>query len=285
MISIDFVAGTHGNFLEYVCNVYISNLEVDYLPFNSLGASHLKTKKYLDSRVFVANHYSELKIPLYKKIVTIKFEPDDLLLLTSNAFFKAGDSNIHNNELEVDTYNKLYNSKYFVDLIEQINAAYPDSKISKDKPDCPRHVLREFFKFGFANPSLNGFTKKLEQLVYSHSYDTIDFHYKNFYNKDLFLEGIIKISCWTGIEIELKGLENLWQEFLKRQIFRDNKAQCDKIIKYVKDRLECPIPSLTMLQESYINGVLEKEFDVEMPFYQPVYFTNTREIIKHLCFE
>jgi hypothetical protein len=285
MISIDFVAGTHGNFLEYVCNVYIFNLEVEYLPFNFLGASHLKTKKYLDNRVFVANHYSELNIPLHKKIVTIKFEYDDLLLLTSNAFFKAGDSNIHNNDLEVNTYNKLYNSKYFVDLIERINNAYPENIISKDNPNCPRHILREFFKFGFADPNINGFTKKLEQLVYEHSYDVIDFHYKNFYNKDLFLEGIEKISCWTGTKIKSNGLENLWQEFFKRQIFRDNKTQCDKIIKCVKDRIEHPIPNLTMLQESYINGTLEKEFGVEMPFYQPVYFTDTKEIIKHLCSE
>jgi hypothetical protein len=285
MISIDFVAGTHGNFLEYVCNVHIFDLDVDYLPFNFLGASHLKTKKYLNNRFFVADHYSELQIPLNKKIITIKFDPDDLLSLTSNAFLKAGDSNIHNNELEVDTYNKLYNSKYFAHLIEQINSAYPKNKISKDKPDCPRHILREFFKFGFADPSLNGFTKKLEQLVYNHSYDTIDFHYKNFYNKDLFLEGITKISHWAGFQIKIKGLENLWQEFFKRQIFKDDKTQCDKIIGCIKNSIEHPITNLTMLQESYINGILEKEFGIEMPFYQPVYFSNTREIIKHLCFE
>mgnify|MGYP003633370510 CR=1 FL=1 len=42
MISIDFVPGSHGHFLEYVCNKYIMGQSIDFNPFNSIGASHAK---------------------------------------------------------------------------------------------------------------------------------------------------------------------------------------------------------------------------------------------------
>ena len=56
----------------------------------------------------------------------------------------------------------------------------------------------------------------------------------------------------------------------------------DQIINAVAKKQEIEIPNLTVLQESYINGNLERIYKKEMPFMQKQYFTNTKKIIKYL---
>lgn len=284
MISIDFVAGSHGKFLEFVCNKFIVKINIDYSPFNHLGASHaLFPKGYLPNKVFYARHYSELKIPLSDRVIRITFTPDDLLSLSSGAFLRAGDSNIQEEHLDIDTYYKLKNS-FFSELIELINHAYPEVRLSETNPDCPRHVLREFFKFGFKHPENNGFTHKLNELVYPLGHDVFDFPYKNFYNKELFVTSIESIAQWfNNGDVDTNEVSSLWTDFYARQRHKDLKSQCDIIIDAVLNLKDCDIENLTILQESYINGILEDRFGKEMPFNQPIYFKTTNEIIRYLC--
>lgn len=283
MISIDFVAGSHGRFLEYVCNKYVAGTNADHSPFNNLGASHLVTKEYLAGKVFYANHYSELKLPVTKKLIRISFQPDDLLPLTAGTFFRAGDANLQEEQLDINTYFKLKNS-YFHELVDSINATYPEADLSIANPDCPRHILREFFKFGFKDINTNGFMNKLGELVYSSEHEVFDFPYKNFYNKELFVNGIESVAGWYGVsDIDTSGLDSLWLEFYNKQRHKNLKSQCDAIIDAVVKLENVTIGNLSILQESYINGMLEKQFDKEMPFYQPSYFKTTNEIISYLC--
>lgn len=283
MISIDFVAGSHGRFLEYVCNKHVARTTAEHSPFNKLGASHLVTKEYLDSKVFYADHYSELKLPIAKKIIRITFDYDDLLPLTVGTFFRAGDSNIEEGQLDINTYSKLKDS-FFYSLIDSINSTYPEANLSPVNPDCPRHILREFFKFGFRDPETNGFVQKLKELNYSLEHDVFDFPFKNFYNKELFVQGIKAISKWTGVnDINTSELDSLWAEFYDKQKHKHLKSYCDSIIDAVVKLENVPISNLSILQESYVNGMLEKQFNKEMPFYQPLYFKTTNEIISYLC--
>lgn len=283
MISIDFVAGTHGNFLEFVCNKFIAKQELEFLPFNYLGASHVKSDQYKSNRIFLADHYSELKIIPSKKLIRISYKHDDLLSLMSGCFYRAGDANLEEDLLEVNTFNKLKNIKFFSYLIESINSAYPENKISADNPDCPRFVLREFFKFGFKDPLINGFSEKLKKLTYPNDYNVVDFYYDEFYNKKLFIKKLALVAQWYGTTLRTDELDLVWQEFYNRQFQKNLKYQCDVIIDQVLALDNQPIPKLSMLQESYINGNLEKRFSREMPFMQIDYFTTTGEIINHLC--
>jgi hypothetical protein len=283
MISIDFVAGSHGHFLEYICNTFIANIPSEVLPFNKLGASHIKSKDYNKNKLFVADHYSENNLPLSDKIIRITFEHDDLLTLTSGAFLRAGDVGIEDNLLETDTYNKLLNSKYYTYLIDTNNSAYPYNQISAGNPDCPRYILREFFKFGFKHPEKHGFIGKLDQLKYGHSANVVDFSYKNFYNYELFERNIKELASAFNATVDADSLKEIWEIFISKQIFKDRKTQCDLIIDKTLTNQNFAISALSLLQESYINGILEKQFEIEMPFYQPQYFTSTKEIRQHLC--
>ena len=101
MISIDYVAGSHGYFLEYVCNKHICNMNVDFLPFNSVRASHLKTKKYIENRIFHAQHFTNKGLSTSDRVIRVTYDHNDLLLLMSGAFLRIANSGIETNELEI----------------------------------------------------------------------------------------------------------------------------------------------------------------------------------------
>ena len=111
MIHIDFQGGAHGNYLEFVCNKFLGNVPTVGDPFNSLGASH--NKQYLGNRIFYADHYSFLPRPfVFDKIISIQISKDDLLPFQQISLLRAGDYNYDNDQLEIDTYNKLHNENY-----------------------------------------------------------------------------------------------------------------------------------------------------------------------------
>jgi hypothetical protein len=282
-VSIDFVAGSHGHFLEFSCNKFIAGLSMDFSPFNQLGASHIQHRDYINQMVFIAKHYSESKLPLTKKVVRISFNHQDLLLLSSVSLLRAGDYGIKNEDLHINTFHKL-NNRHYSYLIGQINQAYPEITLTESSPNCPRHILREYFKFGFKSPESHGFMKKLSELVYSNEHDVFDFCFESFYNKKEFIKNFSRLAFWFGSTITLNypGIEDLHDDFLQRQIYRNDLLTCNEIVDAVNQGLNVNIPTLTLFQESYINGRLEKMYEKEMPFVQPNYFTNTREIIKYL---
>jgi hypothetical protein len=283
MVSIDFVAGSHGHFLEFVCNKFVAGIDLDFTPFNELGASHNFPLEYHKLKIFHAKHFYEHNLPLFDKTIRIIFDDNDLLVLSSEVFWKAGDAAIQNNDLENNTYYKLKNSSFYSYLIDSINTAYPKNKITAKNPNCPRYILREFFKFGFKSPEINGLTSKLKKLKDYNNNNVVDFSYKTFYNKEMFISSIKNLCDWYGQCFITPKLDLLWDEFYRRQKYRNDKIVCDNIINSVYCNQRIAVPSLSLLQESYINGVLEKTYGVEMPFYQETYFSNTEQIINHLC--
>lgn len=156
MIYIDFQGGAHGNYLEFVCNT-MCGVTGDQLPFNSAGASH--SKKYTGRKIFDGSHYSYLGRPLGDKVVSIQIVEDDLLPLTQVALLRAGDYGYDNNELEIDTYNKLGIPDYrwaldkLVDgfFKDQIQTSYnnvkdpswPVVKTAQDFNALPKHIRQE----------------------------------------------------------------------------------------------------------------------------------------------
>jgi hypothetical protein len=124
MIHIDFQGGAHGNFLEFVCNK-IAGVETNQTPFNDAGASH--SKHYYSEQKFYAGHYSFDNINMSgNKVIAIKIAYDDLLPLSQISLLRAGDYGFDNNELEIDTYNKLNNRHYRWVLDTVINSFFTD---------------------------------------------------------------------------------------------------------------------------------------------------------------
>jgi hypothetical protein len=301
MIHIDFQGGAHGNYLEFVCNRIAGVVEPGTLPFNWLGASH--NKPYHLLQVFFAWHYSytpDSRYPkLFNKIISIQINPDDLLPLTQISLLRAGDYGYDNDQLEINTFNKLNNEHYrwmldtlidgfFANQISQSYDAVRDPswpmvasqaefsqlpeyirteclqqhglvllELNEQYPDCPRSVLREFFKIGFQDPGQQGFIVQQKKVQYSDEDDVYTFPFDCFYHKDRFLEEIKKVAMWAKIQYTCENeIALLHDQFLSKQLYRDSKQKCDCIVESIKNNNQPDLNSVTMLEEAYVNAAL-----------------------------
>lgn len=161
MIYIDFQGGSHGNYLEFVCNKFLGGVPTVGLPFDSLGASH--NKRYLEPGKYKAHHYFEFQgkrtTPDQGKIISIRITKEDLLPLASISLLRAGNLNLDNNDLDVNTFNKLNNDNYrwVLEIIlsnfftNQIKTSYnairdpswPDIDSIDEFNNLPTHIKQE----------------------------------------------------------------------------------------------------------------------------------------------
>lgn len=298
MIHIDFIAGSHGNFLEFVCNTIVG-ANLNQTPWNSIGAAH--SKKYNANKRFFANHYTTSGLPFESnKICCITISPNDLLPLSQISLLRAGNANIDNDNLEHNTFHKLNNPLYktLLDNLRQTFFTQPlldgyesvkdpswpvlqsaadfdnlplDIKkecqeihgispmdLSAVSPHCPRHILREFFQFGFMYPDSHGFMQLMNKFVYSSDQQVFYFEYKNFYNHQTFMSDLNNLCKWCGIEFEnTAAVQDLHREFLSRQPYCQSKAYCDEIVSRIFQGEIFDLPGMDLFQESYVCAQLE----------------------------
>ena len=299
MIYIDFIGGSHGNFLEVACNA-AAGIYTTELPFNSNGAAH--HKNYVGDAVFQSGHYSFWKQPiLSNRVISIQITADDLLPLSQISFLRAGDFGYDNDELETNTFHKFNNSVYtwvlknllqsfFENQIQQSyqkvkDPTWPDARtliefqslpnwikrecvefhklelleLSALQPNCPRHVLREFFQIGFEDPINHGFMKQQREMIYVTGTDVYCIDYSVFYTQR-FLEEIKNIADWAGLLYTDKAqqhVKTLHDKFLAQQPYKDSKQKCDNIIKDILQGQQ--LPKVNLLEESYINAELKRQ--------------------------
>lgn len=321
MIFIDFIAGSHGNFLEFACNTLLANIDSNELPFNSLGSAH--NKKYSSSKVFSANHYFQFELKLTnRRVISIRITHNDLLPLSSISLLRAGEYNYDNNTLEVNTFNKLNNKnyqwvlaniidKYSLNNIQNSYNAVKDSlwpqvtclndfkklpqwikdeclqvhnlhlvEISEEYPDCPRWILREFFKLSFKYPEQAGFITEQSKMVYDSSNDVYEFSFDSFYDLEKFKKELQAISTWAGLPYQ--DPTYLHSEFMKRQPYYNAKSICDDILDQIYAGKSFDLPAVDLMKESYLTAKLELYYNREFPVYQPNWFTNSQEIFNFI---
>jgi len=156
-------------------------------------------------------------------------------------------------------------------------------QLDADHPDCPRHILREFFKVGFCKPEQSGFIVQQKKQIYDSSNDTIVFPFASFYNTDNFLNQIKLIGKWCGQELKnVSQLIDLHTEFLVRQPYKDSKKFCDELVKRICAQEVFDLPKLDLIQESYIDSQIENHYGCELPVNQTEWFTSSRQILDFL---
>jgi hypothetical protein len=235
--------------------------------------------------LFWANHWSELlksELTNVSKIISIRFDHDDLLLLSSVSLLRAGDLGINNDNLEINTVGQLSN-QYYQDTLELIYNSYPF--LNRADQNIPRYVLREFYKFGFKDPESNGYWRKLKDLKYSDQCQVFYFDFKDFYNIDLLVNRIEKLQTFVNRKFDFStDFYQQHQKFLSFVPYIAQKEMCDNIVLHTQQEKNIPIPVLTLFQESYINAQLENIFKIEMPFHQDKYFESTKEVLRYINF-
>jgi hypothetical protein len=288
IVPIDFVPGTHGHFLEFLLNKFFGYTPASINLFTPLGTSHnIKVdQRYQKNKIFDARHwYQDYRedIKQYQKIINIKFELDDLLLVSSVSLLRTAELNIDNDELEIDTVSKFDNASYR-HLLDEIYQSYPF--LDRTAPSIPRNVLREFYKFGFCHLEQNGYWLELEKMTYEHGPDVFVFNLKEFYNRDLLAQRLQELQHWHGQSLRLtENFSEMHDKFLEKMRFLDDKKTCDHIITQIIQEKPGQIPKLNLFQESYINAQLEKYFKKEMPFHDVNYFTSIQDVLNYIKYQ
>jgi hypothetical protein len=279
--------------------------------------------------VFTAGHYFEhhgIRTELTNnKIISIQIVATDLLPLMCVSLLRAGDYNIDNDQLEINTYNKLNNIDYrhvLDNIIQsffqtQVHDSYQAVRdpswpvvnniedfrslpnwiqqecltlhdlhlleLSAQNPDCPRYILREFFKLGFKYPEQSGFITQQRLMHYNSSNKVIVFPFEAFYNEIKFQDQIKRISEWADFDfVVTEKFTELHKEFLQRQIYKNSKIYCDNLIQQIITDRQFVLPKLDLLQESYISAHLEIHYGRELPANHPTWFVNSSEIKEYL---
>ena len=285
MIPIDFVAGTHGHFLEVTLNKFFSATLVDFVPFTSLGTSHNATEEYTKNKLFCAAHWSELypeQVKNFDRVIAIKFSSKDLLYVASVSLLRAGDMQLNDDLLEIDTYNKL-NNEFYKSSLDNILKSYPFLQVDPINSNIPRYVLREFFKYGFCDNTVNGYWQKQQTMQYPDSCDVFEFEFASFYNFEQFTQTIERLEKFLNLNFNFgNDFAEMYKKFIGFIPYLNHKVQCDQIVNQVILQTQAPIPKLTLLQESYINAELEKHFNKEMPFRQDEYFNSTQLVLQYI---
>lgn len=113
MIYIDFQAGMHGNYLQFVCNRWLAGIESQQpMPFNDLGSAH--EWQWLSPPLFECGHFSLKRKPMLpgSRVISITCDVPDLLPIQCVSLLRAGDRGLDPQDLHQDTWHKLDNDDY-----------------------------------------------------------------------------------------------------------------------------------------------------------------------------
>lgn len=249
-ICIDYYPGSHGSFLEFVCNKMAGVNAVNNDPFSPNGAAHNKHYAETEQQVFFADHWLFKKSTLpTTKILSISYTADDALPLSQINFLRSGPYQFDPNTLENNTYQKL-NNEYFGPLLDLIIAEYP---IDESRPDCPRHILRNYFERNMVMAILN----TQQYMVYEEHKDVYKFPYGIMYNENQFVEELKKVADWADLQYnDYDSIRKLHSQFLKRQPYKDSKQKCDQVINNILNKIDTGPDALNLFEESYVNAEL-----------------------------
>jgi hypothetical protein len=118
-------------------------------------------------------------------------------------------------------------------------------ELSESSPNCPRHILREFFEIGFSNPKISGFMMQQQKMKYE-NLNVFVFPFFAFYDKNKFITQCKMIAEWAGLVYNNYNIiENLHNEFIKRQPYAYSKQKSDTLVKQIINDSSL-IPTVTL---------------------------------------
>lgn len=154
--------------------------------------------------------------------------------------------------------------------------------LSAETPHAPKWVMRSIFKSWFENISNRPSTivSKVMPTKQLYNIPLLDL-----YDATKFKQHLIDIGEYFNLEFNLENFSNnLHQEFVNKVPYRDSKNKCQQIVNAVETQTEHLI-NLNVVEEGYVNFLLEKKYNIKMPFEREQFFSNTTEITAYINHE
>ena len=278
MNKIDFFGGLHGNFLEFVINIFVFEQEYGSFDnlFTSTGACHAKNKnkEYTKLKQIAAEHYSYNNIPFTSndKVIRIGCESNDMLIAITNSFLRAGDQEFDLDNLETNTIFKLNDmpkSEFFLETL---------IKDFGKQENYNRSVLRNYFYSMFADP-VNGLDNFIH---FNPAESTYNFPFNAFFDIGQFYRELNQIGKFLNFNFyPTNNLTKIYSEFISLNQGYNSNIKCRQILANILNNVEQLI-TLNIIEEAWLNWQLAEIFRCyELPLLmENNYPTNTLEISK-----
>jgi len=246
-VFVDFIGGSHGNFLEYCINRFIFNNDTQgelLSMFTESGASHAHSEKYDNSKEVVSCHLSQDIFEYNTKppyTVSIPAGSDDKKELNPNTKIIQIGLPYNKREQIISTCNLLLRAG-------NVEKYYYNDKISGLSTNDARNILK-----GSMHSSTNAFK------LFKHT-NQYNFQLQSFYEIDLFIQELNNVSVFLGRYFDASiDLFVLWKEFITLnsgyQIYNKIKELFEMLYLDKNMALE-----LTLLEEAALCFYIENTF-------------------------
>lgn len=280
---IDFMAGTHGNYLELIVNKFIDRnpIDVSRSLFDQHGGCHQKNAWPDYQPITRALHYTQGRSGLNRDdlVIRIVCQKQDMLIALANAYLRAGSESLDLDLIEYDTLRKIQALKHrqrtlALDLVQQYGV----------RGNYPRRALRNLFfaMFNEAQHGIDLFVKFDPRPTYRYH----DFPFRAFFDIKEFSAQLNELAKFVDLKFYPDpDLDRIHREFLLRNQGWQYQQACDKILENAFANESVTI-KLNVMQEAWINYQIARMFDIHgLPeLWQEAYPENT-QILTALFYE
>lgn len=267
-IQIIYTPGTFGNLLRWLLNRFSSDCKFQHIndPWDKNNRVHEGDEKKLYNQKFIRGHQLKDKNdqkpdPNAEKIV-ITFDQGELLFVERCGFYRNP-----GNETEKGRYQTIISNSTNT-LLNLFN--YNSSGTSKI-------VAKEICKIQFHDHENHSWWNSMRQFIShpNYHYFTID----AFYNKDLFVSQLEKIDkrFKLNLQIDKKIIENITNKISQMYVVQ-TKNRAHEVLYAIKNKENVDCNQLDILEQAWIEVILEKQHDSLIFPYGTNWFENTNQI-------
>jgi hypothetical protein len=151
--------------------------------------------------------------------------------------------------------------------------------LSERYPNAPRCVLRLMFNMWFNDGSCRPSVGLTPYYSYKNVYKL---NLQKFYNTADFQQELCAIEDHFNLTFNFKNFsKDIHEQFIGMVPYKESSTKCQQIMQAVDDQTIIPI-NLNVVEEGYINFLLETKFNIKMPSEKENYFKDTGELCTYI---
>ena len=135
--------------------------------------------------------------------------------------------------------------------------------LSEQHPDAPRWVLRALFNEWFKDRSWAPSIGLAPYFKFDHMYKL---NLRKLYSVEDFQKELLCIENHFGLKFNFDYFsEDVHKQFISMVPYRDSSSECHRTVQSISDQIDIPI-NLNVVEEGYVNFLLETQFKVKLTF-------------------
>ena len=288
LINIAFQGGTHGNYLRFFIEKFSTlTPEIKDLPFTKIGTSHKEIKYSNKVNIYHPSEHNDNFINVDEPHVLITISNDDLLYYQRLVFIRPSDQNLKTNEDNIVLTEKFWgrniNGKFLEANDNHINS-FKELYNCKDVPTIvPVFIFRDYIKLLWLSDDDHYYIKRNKLYQKNKPAQCFELPVSTFHDTKKFIKTIIELSQQFNLEIKIdQSAYDIHELFLKNLTNFETKDRMKDILDCIKNKKLYNLNNVDIIEQSYINAWVEKNYEfITMP-HSKSYFKNTLEICEYI---